>query len=168
MHDNNNANDQKRLEILLKKNMEQISNKILVLSNKGGVGKSSIAVNLAFSLSQKKLKVGLLDADIHGPSIAKLLGFEGKKLAFENNTIIPYQVNENLVAISIASLLETVDTPVVRSFCSITRITCANAACLNGHRTMQKPWPCAGCQAGIRRSIRARRICRAYLTRNAG
>ena len=47
---------------------------IVVASGKGGVGKSTISVNLAVSLSKKKLKIGLLDSDIYGPSIPKMLG----------------------------------------------------------------------------------------------
>ena len=58
--------------------MKNIQNIVLVSSGKGGVGKSTVSVNLSISLSKKNLKVGLLDADIYGPSIPKLLGIEGK------------------------------------------------------------------------------------------
>jgi len=112
----NNAqkeNELKRLETLLARNMAQIAAKILVLSNKGGVGKSAVAVNIAVCLSQKGAKVGLLDADMHGPSVAKMLGFEGKKLSVDSNGISPYPVNPNLDAISMASFLENADTPVI-------------------------------------------------------
>ena len=67
-----------QLEKKLAENMSRIKKKIMVLSNKGGVGKSSVAVNLAAALSRDGGRVGLLDADIHGPSVAKMLGFEGK------------------------------------------------------------------------------------------
>ena len=80
MNNDNKDNELKRLEMLLARNMAQITAKILVLSNKGGVGKSSVAVNIAVCLSKKGAKVGLLDADMHGPSVAKMLGFEGKRL----------------------------------------------------------------------------------------
>jgi len=106
-------NELKRLETLLARNMAQIRYKILVLSNKGGVGKSSVAVNIAVCLSKKGRKVGLLDADMHGPSIAKMLGFEGKRLLAGQNGISPYPVNPNLVAVSMASFLENADTPLI-------------------------------------------------------
>jgi len=107
-------NELQRLEKMLAKNMSQIAAKILVLSNKGGVGKSSVAINIAVSFSKRGLKVGLLDADMHGPSVAKMLGFEGKRLTIaENGGILPFPVNSNLVAVSMASFLEDGDTPVI-------------------------------------------------------
>ena len=103
----------KRLETLLQKNMNQIKYKILVLSNKGGVGKSSVATTLALYLSNNNSKVGLLDADIHGPSVATMLGFEGKKLAANKDGLIPYSVNPHLCAVSMASLLDNKDHPII-------------------------------------------------------
>ena len=103
----------KKLDEQLKQNMSKIKHKILVLSNKGGVGKSSIAINLACSLSEKGFKVGILDADLHGPSVAKMLGFEGKRLQGSPEGIIPMSVSLNLVAVSMASLIETSDAPLI-------------------------------------------------------
>ena len=97
----------------LKHNMGDIKHKILVLSNKGGVGKSSVAVNLSCALAEKGYRVGLLDADLHGPSVAKMLGFEGEKLTGKNGQIQPIPVRENLIAISMASLIESPDTPLI-------------------------------------------------------
>jgi ATP-binding protein involved in chromosome partitioning len=97
----------------LKRNMSDIRHKILVLSNKGGVGKSSVSVNLSCTLADKGYQVGLLDADLHGPSVAKMLGFEGQRLTGSNGQIKPIQARENLVAISMASLIESPDTPLV-------------------------------------------------------
>src|SRR5512136_1512374 len=54
---------------------------ILVLSGKGGVGKSTVSVNLAYALSNHGFRVGLLDLDMHGPNIPKMLGIEDHKLA---------------------------------------------------------------------------------------
>lgn len=113
MNNDNKENELKQLEILLARNMAQITAKILVLSNKGGVGKSSVAVNIAVCLSKRGATVGLLDADMHGPSVAKMLGFEGKELPVGPNGIYPYPVKANLGAISMASFLENVDTPVI-------------------------------------------------------
>ena len=103
----------KKLNEQLKDNMSRIKHKILVLSNKGGVGKSSVAVNLACSLSEKGYKVGILDADLHGPSVAKMLGFEGKRLQGSPEGILPMSVSTNLVAVSMASMIESSDAPLI-------------------------------------------------------
>ncbi len=61
----------------LKDRMGKIKHKIAIISGKGGVGKSTVTVNLAAAFAQMGNKVGVLDADIHGPSVPKLLGLEG-------------------------------------------------------------------------------------------
>ncbi|MGQ9535402.1 MAG: P-loop NTPase [bacterium] len=110
---NNREEEMKRLDALLSKNMAQITAKILVLSNKGGVGKSFVATNIAAGLSKLGARVGILDADIHGPSVAKMLGFEGRQPVTDGDGIIPFSINSNLVAFSMASLLQSPDTPVI-------------------------------------------------------
>ncbi|MFP4657444.1 MAG: P-loop NTPase, partial [Desulfonatronovibrionaceae bacterium] len=62
---------------IISSTLSHIRYKIFVMSGKGGVGKSSIAANLAAALAQQGNKVGLLDVDIHGPSVPRLLGIEG-------------------------------------------------------------------------------------------
>jgi len=64
----------------LKDRMGKIKHKIAVISGKGGVGKSTVTVNLAVAFAQKGNKVGILDADIHGPSVPRLLGLEGQRV----------------------------------------------------------------------------------------
>lgn len=86
-------------------NLKRIKHQILVLSGKGGVGKSSIAVNLAVWLSMLGKKVGLLDIDIHGPSIPKLLNLEGRRLQGEGNKIEPVLYNNTLKVVSIGFLI---------------------------------------------------------------
>jgi len=85
---------------------------ILVLSGKGGVGKSTVAANLALSLSLQGRRTGLLDADFHGPSIPKMLGLEGRKLAMENDRILPVSLGE-LKVISVDFMLEQRTDPVI-------------------------------------------------------
>ncbi len=98
-------------------NLSNIKHKIAVLSGKGGVGKTTVATNLATSLAEKGYKVGLLDADIHGPNVAKMIGGEGAKLHVnpETEMIEPYTPDNipNLKVVSISFLLPDSDQPVV-------------------------------------------------------
>lgn len=86
---------------------------ILVLSGKGGVGKSTVSVNLAFALAAHGFKTGLLDLDIHGPNIPKMLGIEDQKLMTMGNKIEPVHITGNLSVISMAFLLPEKSTPVI-------------------------------------------------------
>ena len=97
----------------INKRIEKIKNKIMVLSGKGGVGKSTIAANLAVGLALNGNKVGLLDIDIHGPSIPKLLNLEDRKLFTAENLIQPIEFSENLRIVSIAFLLQGDDDAIV-------------------------------------------------------
>ncbi len=93
-------------ELRLNENLNKIKHSILVLSGKGGVGKSTVAANLAVALASRKFKTGLLDIDIHGPSIPTLLGLEKAPLqATANNTIVPVQYNDYLKVISVGFML---------------------------------------------------------------
>ena len=74
----------------IKKNLCRIKNKILVMSGKGGVGKSSVAVNLAMKLALEGKTTGLLDIDLHGPSIPTMFGMkDGKIDVNENSKLVP-------------------------------------------------------------------------------
>jgi Mrp family chromosome partitioning ATPase len=86
---------------------------ILVLSGKGGVGKSTVSVNLAFALASHGFKVGLLDLDIHGPNVPKMLGIEDQKLMTMGNKIEPVHITGNLSVVSMAFLLPETSTPVI-------------------------------------------------------
>jgi Mrp family chromosome partitioning ATPase len=94
-------------------NLSRIKHKIVVMSGKGGVGKSTVAVNLALTLAEAGHRVGVMDVDIHGPDVAKLLGVEDERLQSLGEMIVPVKINENLTAISMAFLLEDRDTPIV-------------------------------------------------------
>lgn len=89
----------------------QAKYKIAVASGKGGVGKSTVSVNLAVTLVSQGYKVGLLDADIYGPSIPTMLTPEDDKIYTEDNKIIPLEMN-GLQYISIGFFL-TKDTPLI-------------------------------------------------------
>ena len=94
-------------------NLAKIKHKIVVMSGKGGVGKSTIATNLAFSLSQNGYEVGLMDVDINGPDIAKMLGIENERLGTVDGGIAPVMVPPHLKVMSMAFLLKDRDTPVI-------------------------------------------------------
>ncbi len=95
----------------IKERMSKIKYKIAVLSGKGGVGKSTVTVNLAAALAKKGFKVGVLDADIHGPNIPKMLGIEGEPMVGKNG-IIPIEKG-NIKVMSISYLLPDEKTPVI-------------------------------------------------------
>lgn len=90
-----------------------IKHKLIVLSGKGGVGKSTVSASIALSLSKKGYNIGLLDGDLHGPSIPKLLGVENQRPQFEQEGIIPVSVSNNLKIMSMAFLIPDKDSPVI-------------------------------------------------------
>ena len=97
----------------LKKRMSRIKHKIIVMSGKGGVGKTSVSVNLSYTLALTGRDVGLVDIDLHGPNIAKMLGVEGEGFIGSENGIEPVLVLPNLKAASISFAAPNPDTPIV-------------------------------------------------------
>ena len=93
--------------------MEKVKHKVMVMSGKGGVGKTTVAANLAFALGMQGLDVGLMDADIHGPDIPKILGIEDKRPGASGNKILPIFVTPRLKAMSIGFLLPDRDSAVI-------------------------------------------------------
>jgi len=104
---------QKYDESKVTNNLKKIKHKILVLSGKGGVGKSTVSANLAVSLSQNNYQVGILDIDIHGPSIPKMLGVEDKKPNTSEEGFTPVIYSKNLKIMSMGFLLPDNDSPVI-------------------------------------------------------
>lgn len=100
-------------ELKVSRALTKIKNRLLVFSGKGGVGKSTVAANLAVAFSQKGLNVGLMDVDIHGPNLAKFLGVEDKRLDTSPDGIKPVEVNDHLKLISMAFLLQDPNLPVI-------------------------------------------------------
>ena len=100
-------------DVKLMKNMAHIKHKIIVTSGKGGVGKSTIASNIAMLLSMRGYEVGLLDADIHGPNIPKMFHIEDAVLHGDNEGIMPVIVPPHLKVMSMAFLVQDSDEPII-------------------------------------------------------
>lgn len=90
-----------------------VKHTILVMSGKGGVGKSTFAVNLAVSLAQQGRSVGLIDADINGPDDPKMLGLSKTEVFADDKGIQPVESKYGVRVISMAFLLPAEDTPVI-------------------------------------------------------
>ncbi|MBN2381812.1 P-loop NTPase [bacterium] len=97
----------------LDERLSQIKHKVLVLSGKGGVGKSTVAANLAISLALHGKQVGLLDIDIHGPSIPRLFGLVGHTVTGTEAGLVPVLYRDNLKIMSIGFLLARTDDAVI-------------------------------------------------------
>lgn len=93
--------------------MAKVKHKIMVMSGKGGVGKTTVAANLAFALGMRGLDVGLMDADIHGPDIPMILGIEDKRPEISGEKISPIAVTPRLKAMSIGFLISDRDSPII-------------------------------------------------------
>lgn len=100
---------------LLHETLALIRHKVFVLSGKGGVGKSTVAVNLAASLAARGYETGILDIDIHGPNVSKMLGLEGWALSSggKKDKISPFRPFPHLKVISMAGMLPDSDAPVI-------------------------------------------------------
>ncbi|GAX59463.1 ATPase [Candidatus Scalindua japonica] len=96
----------------LSNRMSKIKKKIIIMSNKGGVGKSTVTANLGVALAEMGYKVGIADVDIHGPNIPKMLGVEGGRMKETENGIEPLSINDNLKVVSIAFMLPNPEEPI--------------------------------------------------------
>lgn len=99
--------------VAIAERMATVKHKILVLSGKGGVGKSTFSAQLSFALAAMDFQVGLLDIDICGPSIPKMLGLEGQEIHQSNLGWSPVYVESNLGVMSIGFMLPNPDDAVV-------------------------------------------------------
>jgi len=101
-------------EIAMAENLSKINQIIVVLSGKGGVGKSTVAVNLALSLALRGLRTGLMDVDIHGPSVPKLLNLTDKRPTVKGDEIIPITYLSDLLKVmSMGFLLQGTEQAVI-------------------------------------------------------
>jgi ATP-binding protein involved in chromosome partitioning len=98
----------------LQHNLDHIRSKLLVMSGKGGVGKSTVAAYLALGLAAKGHAVGLMDVDLHGPSIPRMLGIRGDALAADDPELIqPINYNSKIEVISIEMLMQEKNASVI-------------------------------------------------------
>jgi Mrp family chromosome partitioning ATPase len=97
----------------IQNSLSKIKHKLIVLSGKGGVGKSSVSAGLAVKLALKGFQVGLMDVDIHGPSQAGIMGVEGLMDITQDKKVIAKKVHENLKVVSMQSLMKDADQAVI-------------------------------------------------------
>ncbi len=102
-------------EVAIKQNLGRIKKKILVMSGKGGVGKSTVSVNLALGLAKEGYKVGLMDVDIHGPDVVRMLDLKGGLSQPESPDALipPLEYNDNLKVVSLEYLMQDRDEAII-------------------------------------------------------
>lgn len=99
--------------INITRNLANIKYKVAVMSGKGGVGKSTVAVNLAQAFNAMGYKTAIYDVDIHGPNVPKMLGIEDKSLNVKGNKLIPVETDDGLLVASMAFLIESNGSPII-------------------------------------------------------
>jgi Mrp family chromosome partitioning ATPase len=98
----------------LQDSLSKIKNIYIVMSGKGGVGKTSVSVNIAMALAKKGFKVGIMDVDIHGPDVPRMLGIQEEMLGVNaNKKLTPLAYSDNLCAVSIESLSASKDDAII-------------------------------------------------------
>lgn len=105
--------DKSKQDLAIKGSLEKIKRKFIVMSGKGGVGKTSTSVNLAIALSKKGFHVGIMDVDLHGPDVPRMLGLTDYLTVDEKEKMVPLQYSEHLKVVSVESLLPARDDAVI-------------------------------------------------------
>lgn len=102
-------------EIAINRSLGKIKNKILVMSGKGGVGKSTVSVNMALGLAKKGYKVGLMDVDLHGPDVVRMLNMTGtiEPPKSKDDLVPPLEYNENLKVVSLEYMMRDRDEAII-------------------------------------------------------
>jgi len=93
--------------------LKKIKNKYIVLSGKGGVGKTSTSVNLSMALANKGFNVGIMDVDLHGPDVPRMLGLKGMLDLNQNNKLNPIRYSDHLKVVSIESMIASKDDAII-------------------------------------------------------
>ncbi|MEX1299356.1 MAG: Mrp/NBP35 family ATP-binding protein [Desulfotignum sp.] len=96
-----------------RQSLERIKHKFIIMSGKGGVGKTSVSVNLALALANKGYQVGLMDVDLHGPDIPHMLGISGMLTADDSRKMAPIRYSDHLKIISMESLMPNRDEAII-------------------------------------------------------
>ncbi len=118
IHENMSAAAQKKdpqaeQDAAVEKALSQIKHKLIVMSGKGGVGKTSTSINLAIALANKGYQVGIMDVDLHGPDVPRMLGLKGMLDLSNNKKLEPMHRMENLKVVSIESLTMSKDDAII-------------------------------------------------------
>ncbi|MBU0479668.1 MAG: Mrp/NBP35 family ATP-binding protein [Proteobacteria bacterium] len=102
-------------DVAIATSLGRIKNKILVMSGKGGVGKSTVSTNLALGLAERGYKVGLMDVDLHGPDICRMLNLTARLSDMEKSggLVPPMSYGKNLKVISLEYMMENRDDPII-------------------------------------------------------
>jgi len=110
---NQKRQSQEEQDVALKDSLNRIKNKLIIMSGKGGVGKTSTSVNLAIALAHLGYRVGLMDVDLHGPDVPRVLGLMGMIGLSKNHKLDPMRFNDNLKVVSIESLTASKDDAII-------------------------------------------------------
>jgi Mrp family chromosome partitioning ATPase len=118
IHENVEAAHQKQKaptkeDVAVDESLKKIKNKYIVLSGKGGVGKTSTSVNLSMALANKGFNVGIMDVDLHGPDVPRMLGLKGMLDLTKNHKLNPIRYSENLKVVSIESMIASKDDAII-------------------------------------------------------
>jgi len=100
-------------EAFIHASLQKMTNKLMVMSGKGGVGKTSVSVNLSIALANMGFKVGLMDVDIHGPDVPRMLGLTGMLEVDHNRKLLPARYSDNLKIVSIETLIPEKDDAII-------------------------------------------------------
>ena len=106
-------NSQTEQDVSVDRSLKKIKNKFIVLSGKGGVGKTSTSVNLSMALAKKRFNVGIMDVDLHGPDVPRMLGLTGTLGLNKNNKLNPMKYSDYLKVVSIESLIASKDDAII-------------------------------------------------------
>ena len=107
------SNQQAEKDAQIKDALGRIKHKFIIMSGKGGVGKTSTSVNLSLALSELGYQVGIMDVDLHGPDVPRMLGLSGILDLGPNRKLIPMRYSKTLSAVSVESLTPTKDDAVI-------------------------------------------------------